>query len=149
MSDKARKIAIASDHAGFELKEYIKEYLVSEHYDIKDFGTFSAESMDYPDTAHPLADFVGSGGSEFGIGICGSGNGVAMVVNKHPGIRAALCWNEEITKLARRHNDANIICLPARFISREEAMKFVQLFLSTGFEGGRHLRRVQKISQIL
>jgi ribose 5-phosphate isomerase B len=149
MVDSFKQIAIGCDHAGFILKEHIKQHLGGSGYDFQDFGTFSEKSMDYPDTAHPLAKAVESGEYKFGILICGSGNGVAIVANKYTGIRAAICWNEEITLLARQHNDANIIVLPARFITEEEAVQFVQLFLNTGFEGGRHLRRVEKITNIL
>ncbi|MEI6885356.1 MAG: ribose 5-phosphate isomerase B [Bacteroidota bacterium] len=149
MLDSLKKIAIGSDHAGFILKEYLKEYLQKEQYSVTDFGTFSEESMDYPDPVHPLALAVNNIEFEWGVIICGSGNGVAMVANKYPKVRAAVCWSREIVKLARQHNDANIISLPARFISREQAIEFLQLFLTTDFEGGRHQRRVEKISQIL
>jgi ribose 5-phosphate isomerase B len=149
MIDSFKQIAIGSDHAGFVLKEYIKSHFDHSEYVFHDFGTFSEEAMDYPDTAHPLAKAVQSGEYKFGILICGSGNGVAIVANKYTGIRAAICWNEEITKLARRHNDANIVVLPSRFISNEEAVRFVGLFLDTAFENGRHQRRVDKIIEIL
>jgi ribose 5-phosphate isomerase B len=149
MVDSFKQIAIGCDHAGFVAKEYIKTNLGKSGYLFHDFGTFSEISMDYPDTAHPLAKAVQSGEYKFGILICGSGNGVAIVANKYTGIRATICWNEEITRLARLHNNANIIVLPARFISHEEAIKFVQIFLSTEFEGGRHQRRVDKITDIL
>lgn len=138
------KIAIGSDHAGFEYKQAIAEFLSA--YEVKDFGTYSPASVDYPDFAHPVALAVESGSSDFGILICGSGNGVAMTANKHQGIRAAICWNEELAALARSHNDANIVCIPARFISIEEAKKIVELFLSTKFEGGRHANRVNKMA---
>ncbi|MCX6304260.1 MAG: ribose 5-phosphate isomerase B [Bacteroidetes bacterium] len=149
MVDSFKQIAIGCDHAGFVTKEYIKLNLGKSGYAFHDFGTFSELSMDYPDTAHPLAKAVQSGEYKFGILICGSGNGVAIVANKYKGIRAAICWNEEITELARRHNDANIIVLPARFISNDEAVQFVELFLATQFEGGRHQGRVDKIDHIL
>lgn len=149
MLDSLKKIAIGSDHAGFILKEYLKEYLQKEQYSVTDFGTFSEQSMDYPDPIHPLALALNNNEFEKGVIICGSGNGVAMVANKYPKVRAAVCWSREIVKLARQHNDANIISLPARFISREQAIEFLQLFLTTDFEGGRHQRRVEKISQIL
>ncbi|MEI8005046.1 MAG: ribose 5-phosphate isomerase B [Bacteroidota bacterium] len=149
MPDSLKKIAIGSDHAGYQFKEFLKEYLTLQNYTITDFGTHSEDSMDYPDSIHPLGDAVNRNEIEKGVIICGSGNGVAMVANKYPGVRAAVCWNEEITKLARIHNDANVISLPARFISRDEALSFLQIFLSTDFEGGRHKRRVEKISQIL
>lgn len=139
------KIAIGSDHAGFQLKETIKEYLNNKGFDVKDFGTYSEERADYPDFAHPVASAVEYNEVERGIVICGSGNGVNMTANRHHGVRSALCWNEEIAKLARQHNDANIIALPARFISEEEAEKCVDVFLSTPFEGGRHTDRVKKI----
>jgi ribose 5-phosphate isomerase B len=143
---KKNKIAIASDHAGYILKEKLYKYLIDENYEVNDFGCFSEEIVDYPDFGHPLAKAVASGEFEFGISICGTGNGINMVVNKHPGIRSALCWNEEISRLAREHNDANICALPGRFISESEAFLIVKTFLNTGFEGGRHKRRVEKIS---
>jgi ribose 5-phosphate isomerase B len=149
MVDSFKQIAIGSDHAGFDLKENIKQKFAETGTALHDFGTFSETSMDYPDTAHPLAKAVQSGEYNVGILICGSGNGVAIVANKYKGIRAAICWNSEITSLARKHNDANIIVLPARFVSKEEAMQYVQLFLNTEFEGGRHQVRVEKITNIL
>ncbi len=139
------KIAIAADHAGFELKGQIIPYLQSKGIKVKDFGTFSKESSDYTDFAHPLAEAVESGEFTTGISICGSGNGINMTVNKHQGIRSAICWNEEISRLARLHNDANICALPARFISKEEAFRIIDVFLSTKFEGGRHIQRIEKI----
>lgn len=139
------EIIIGSDHAGFELKESIKSYF-SGTYNFQDVGTFSKESVDYPDFAHPLAAQVAEGTPKFGILICGSGNGVAMTANKHAHVRAALSWNEDIAKLARQHNDANVLVLPARFISPELAYKIVTAFFSTDFEGGRHQNRVQKIN---
>ena len=114
-------------------------------YEVKDFGTYSPESMDYPDVAHPLAESVEKGEVELGIALCGSGNGISMTLNKHQGVRAALCWNEELAALARQHNDANVLSLPARFISLDLAKRIVRTFLDSSFEGGRHLRRVQKI----
>ena len=135
-----------SDHAGFILKEKLLQYLTDEKYEVKDFGCFSEEVVDYPDFGHPLAEAVASGEFELGISICGTGNGMNMVVNKHPGIRSALCWNEEISRLARAHNDANICALPGRFLSESEALLIVKTFLTTDFEGGRHKRRVEKIS---
>jgi ribose 5-phosphate isomerase B len=149
MVDPFKQIAIGSDHAGFVIKECIKQEFSEEGYTFHDFGAFSETSMDYPDTAHPLAKAVQSGEYNVGILICGSGNGVAIVANKYKGIRAAICWNSEITGLARKHNDANIIVLPARFVSKEEAIRYVQLFLNTEFEGGRHQVRVEKIANIL
>jgi ribose 5-phosphate isomerase B len=139
-------IAIASDHAGYNLKEAIKKHFEKKGYDFKDFGTFSEESVDYPDFAHKLARSVQKGDYERGITICGSGNGISMAANKHNGVRAALCWNVEIAELARQHNDANICSLPARFVSEDDAFNIVNAFLNTDFEGGRHQRRVEKIS---
>jgi len=139
------KIAIACDHAGFEYKEKLVEYLRNEGNEVKDFGTYSPESMDYPDTVHPLSVAVENGEFETGIVLCGTGNGVSMTANKHQGIRCALCWNVEIAWLARLHNDANVCAIPARFITYEEAEEVVVRFLSTEFEGGRHQRRVEKI----
>jgi ribose 5-phosphate isomerase B len=143
---KNQKIAIVSDHAGYYLKEKLLAYLIKEKYDVKDFGCSSNESVDYPDYGHPLANAVSTGEYEFGISICGTGNGINMVVNKHPAIRAALCWNEEITRLARAHNDANILTLPGWFITESEAYLMAKTFLTTPFEGGRHARRIAKIS---
>ena len=139
------KIGMASDHAGFELKEYLKKYLETKAFEIVDFGTFSTESVDYPDMAHPLAASVELGEVDFGIAMCGSGNGISITLNKHQGIRAALSWNPEIASLAKRHNDANILTLPARFITSEEAVKIVDAYLSATFEGGRHQKRIDKI----
>jgi ribose 5-phosphate isomerase B len=140
------KIAIGSDHAGFEYKELIKKFLISQNIEFTDFGTYSSDSVDYPDFAHPVANSVENQDSNLGILVCGSGNGVAITANKHKGIRAALCWSVEITQLARQHNDANILCLPARFVSIDEAQNMVNAFLNTNFEGGRHQNRVSKIS---
>ena len=140
------KIAICSDHAGFELKQKIIGYLKAKNVDeIEDFGAFSTESCDYPDYAHPMAEAVENGAFDFGISICGSGNGINMTVNKHQGIRAALCWRPEIVALARQHNNANVISLPARFISEKEAIIMLDIFFSTDFEGGRHQKRIDKI----
>jgi ribose 5-phosphate isomerase B len=141
-----KKIAVVSDHAGYFLKEKILNFLTHDQYEVKDFGCSSDESVDYPDFGHPLANAISSGEFRSGISICGTGNGINMTVNKHPGIRSALCWNEEITRLARAHNDANICALPGRFISESEAYLIVKTFLNTDFEGGRHKRRVDKIS---
>jgi len=138
-------IAIGGDHAGFQYKKELISFLESLHYGVKDFGAYSEESADYPDFAHPLAEAVAKNEYTSGILVCGSGNGVAITANKHIGIRAALCWNEELVSLAREHNNANILCLPSRFISLEEAKNFVKIFLTTNFEGGRHQRRVGKI----
>jgi len=140
------KIAIGSDHAGFALKNEIIQYLDLTGFIAKDFGTYNESSVDYPDFAHPVADAVDSGLFDFGILICGSGNGVAIAANKHKHIRAALCWNEELAALARQHNNANILCLPARFISTELAKQITTRFLESFFEGGRHEGRVEKIS---
>jgi ribose 5-phosphate isomerase B len=142
---KNKKIAIAADHAGYFLKEKIKKYLISEKYEIKDFGSFTSENVDYPDYAHPLAIAVVNGDFDLGISICATGNGINMTVNKYQGIRGALCWNEEISKLARAHNDANICALPGRSISESEALLIVKTFVTTDFEGGRHKRRIDKI----
>ena len=139
------KIAIASDHAGFELKKLLVEYLTNKDFIIKDFGTYSDESSDYPDFAHPLALAVENGEYLFGITLCGSGNGINMTANKHQSIRSALCWNTEISELARLHNDANVCSIPARFVDFKLAKEIVDIFLSTSFEGGRHLRRIKKI----
>jgi ribose 5-phosphate isomerase B len=145
MFDKSETLALGCDHAGFELKEYLKIKLSESGYSIRDFGTFSDESMDYPDIAHPVASSVDSGQFQAGVLICGSGNGMCITANKYGGIRAALCWNTELTRLSRTHNDANILCLPARFIDPEDALKCSIVFLTTAFEGGRHLQRVEKI----
>jgi ribose 5-phosphate isomerase B len=138
------RIAIGADHAGFNYKQALAAILnVAE---VKDFGTYSGESVDYPDFAHPVALAVESGAYDLGILVCGSANGVAITANKHQGIRAAICWNTELASLARQHNNANIVCIPARFISIDEAKAIVKTFLDTGFEGGRHANRVNKMS---
>lgn len=139
-------IAIGGDHAGYEYKAQLKAQLSDKGYELKDFGTHSADSVDYPDFAHPVAEAVEGNDFEFGVLICGSANGVAMAANKHQGIRAAICWTEEIASLARQHNDANIVCIPARFVSAEEMLTIVDRFLTTDFEGGRHANRVGKIA---
>jgi ribose 5-phosphate isomerase B len=141
-----RIIALAADHAGFQLKEILIKMLKTQEYKILDFGTNTSESVDYPDFAHPMAEAVETKKADVGISICGSGNGINMTVNKHQGIRSALCWNAEIAELARLHNDANVCALPARFISSEKAVEIVNIFLKTGFEGGRHQKRIDKIS---
>jgi ribose 5-phosphate isomerase B len=140
------KIAIGGDHAGFEYKNKIVKKLESQGYVLKDFGPFSEASVDYPDYVHPLSNAIEKGEFDLGIVICGSGNGVAITANKHQGIRAALCWNEELAALARQHNNANVLALPARFISYELAEKLAEIFLTTDFEGGRHQNRVNKIA---
>ncbi|SMC32011.1 ribose 5-phosphate isomerase B [Moheibacter sediminis] len=140
------KIAIGSDHAGFVYKSKIAEYLTSKGFQVQDFGTLSTESVDFPDFAHPTASAVENGEAEFGILICGSGQGVNMTANKHQGVRSALCWNTDIARLTRQHNNANIIALPARFVALEYAIEMVDTFLSTDFEGGRHENRVAKIA---
>lgn len=139
------KIVIGADHAGFEYKEVIKQYLANNKVEVIDVGTHSLESCDYPDYAHAAAREIENGNVEFGILICGSANGVAITANKHQKIRAALCWQNEIASLARQHNNANIICLPARFVTIDEAEEMVHTFLTTDFEGGRHQKRVEKI----
>jgi len=140
-----RRIGFACDHAGFQLKNFLIDYLTKKGYETLNFGTNSEESCDYADFAHPLAEAVESGKCNIGVSICGSGNGINMTVNKHKGIRSALCWNVEISELARLHNDANICALPARFISQETAVEILEKFLNTEFEGGRHINRINKI----
>lgn len=139
-------IAIGCDHAGFEHKELLKQWLERNGYVIKDFGTYSPESTDYPDFAHAVAFAVEQKKFDLGLLLCGSANGVAITANKHQGIRAALCWKEEVAALARQHNNANVVCIPARFVSYEQAEKILDTFLHSSFEGGRHERRVAKIS---
>lgn len=140
------RISIGSDHAGFQLKVKVIELLKTLDYVIEDFGCFSEDSMDYPDVAHPVCDSIENKESELGILICGSGNGISMAANKHQGIRAALSWTPEIAEMAKLHNDANVLSMPARFITEETAFEIVKIFLNTKFEGGRHSRRVDKIS---
>ena len=140
------KIAIGGDHAGYQYKERLIRHLEEQGHEIRDFGPNSEDSVDYPDHVHPLAASVSSEDFELGILICGSGNGVAMTANKHENVRAALCWNTEIAALARQHNNANIICLPARFVAYEYAESLADTFVKTPFEGGRHERRVNKIN---
>lgn len=139
------KIALGNDHAGTLYKFEIKKYLESKGYQVFNFGTDTNESMDYPDTVHLVADAVENKEADFGIVLCGSGNGANMTANHHQKIRAALCWNEEIVSLARQHNDANILSIPARFVTLDQALKFVDIFLTTHFEGGRHQTRIEKI----
>ena len=141
-------IPVASDHAGYELKQIVIGHLQSAGYEVRDFGTHSADSVDYPDYAHPLGSAVNKGEYRRGIVICGSGNGVQMTVNKYPNVRCALCWTPELAQLGRAHNDANVLSMPARFISTELALQIVDTFLSTEFEGGRHARRVEKINKL-
>ncbi|WP_172389201.1 ribose 5-phosphate isomerase B [Sphingobacterium shayense] len=142
----AKKIAIGSDHAGFEYKTAVVDFLKSEGYIVEDFGPINADSVDYPDFAHPVSSSVEEKKNELGVLICGSANGVAITANKHQGIRAAIAWQNEISALARQHNDANVLCIPARFIDLELAKKIIKTFLTTEFEGGRHATRVNKIS---
>lgn len=140
------KIAIGADHAGYQLKSKIKQLLENKGIELVDYGTHSEESVDYPDFGHPVAKDVESGKVDLGIAICGSGNGINMAINKHQGVRAAICWNEELAALARQHNDANVLTLPARFIEEDLALKITEAFLDHDFEGGRHARRVNKIA---
>jgi len=140
------KIAIGNDHAGTDYKNTIVDYLNKEGHEVKNYGTDSEESVDYPDFVHPVADDVENGKVDFGIIICGSGNGANMTANKHQKVRSALCWTKEITALAREHNDANVLSIPARFTSEPQALEMVKTFLNTKFEGGRHQRRVEKIA---
>lgn len=140
------KIALGGDHAGYECKEAIKKFLISNNYEVVDFGTFSIASVDYPDYVHPLAKSLENKENDLGILFCGSGNGVAITANKYPNIRAALCWNNEVTALARSHNNANILCIPTRFININKIITMIQTFLSTPFDEGRHSERVKKIT---
>ena len=146
ITDSGKKVAMCSDHAGYELKSIIEGYLESQGIEYEDFGTTSAESCDYPDFAHPAAVAVEEGRCYPGIAMCGTGNGIAMTLNKHQGVRAALCWNKDLARLAREHNDANVLVLPARFVEPAEALAIVDVFLSTPFEGGRHVRRIEKFA---
>lgn len=138
-------IGLCCDHAGYALKEYIKTILDIRGLSYKDFGTYSSDSCDYPDYAHPMAEAIERGDVYPGIAICGTGNGIGMTLNKHQGVRAALCWQVEIARLAREHNDANVVVVPGRFIGKEEAQAIIEIFLDTPFEGGRHQRRIDKI----
>lgn len=140
-----KKIAIGGDHAGFEYKAELIKTLIADGYEVKDFGPYSTASCDYADFAHPLASAVENKEYTFGILLCGSANGVAITANKHQGIRAGLAWNNEVSSLIRQHNDANVLCIPARFTTIEEATEITKTFLSTEFEGGRHQLRVDKI----
>ncbi len=143
--DKSMPIAIGSDHAGFDYKEALIALLTANGWQVADKGPASADSVDYPDYAHPVASMVETGAATAGILICGSGNGVCMTANKHHGIRAALCWNEELASLARQHNNANVLCIPARFVGLDVAKAMTNIFVATEFEGGRHAKRVEKI----
>lgn len=142
---EGKKVALCSDHAGFELKNIVEGYLQANGIEFEDFGTYSADSCDYADFAHPCAEAVEQGADYPGIAICGSGNGIGMTLNKHQGIRAALCWEPELARLARAHNNANVLVLPARFIAPEVALQCVDVFFNTDFEGGRHVRRIEKM----
>ncbi len=143
---KGSIIGLCSDHAGFDTKQAIISFLEKNGVKYKDFGTYSTESCDYADFAHPCAEAVESGACEYGIAICGTGNGINMTLNKHQGIRAALCWQPELASLARQHNKANILVMPGRFITNEQAIEIVETFFNTDFEGGRHVRRIEKIA---
>lgn len=145
MFDKSKTLALGCDQGGFALKEYLKIKLAESGYSVRDYGTYSAESMDYPDVAHPVASAVNEGQFSMALLICTSGNGICMTANKYAGVRAALCWNTELARLARAHNDANILCMPGKFITENEALNAVKVFLTTEFEGGRHQRRIDKI----
>jgi len=140
------KIAIGNDHAGTDYKNTVVQYLESEGHEVTNFGTNTNESVDYPDFVHPVAEAVSNNSVDYGVLICGSGNGVSMTANKHQKVRAALCWTKEIAELARQHNDANILSIPARFTSEPQAVGMVETFLNTAFEGGRHQNRVNKIA---
>lgn len=144
--DASKPIAIGCDHAGFEYKEAIKKWLTEKGYTVKDFGAPSLDSVDYPDFAHPTASSVENGEAAFGILFCGSANGVAITANKHQGIRAGLCWQNDVASLIRLHNDANVICIPARFVALPLAQQMIEIFMTTAFEGGRHATRVNKIA---
>ena len=140
-----KKIGIACDHAAYELKEFLVGYLSSKGFEVKDFGTHSEESCDYPDFAHALGEAIDNGDLERGVALCGSGEGISMTLNKHQSVRAALCWIPEIAKLSRQHNNSNVLCMPARFISNDEALEMLNIWLETEFEGGRHQRRLDKM----
>ena len=142
-------IAVGSDHAGFDYKEKIKEMLIAEGYSVNDFGTFSKDSVDYPDFVHPLAESVEKKETDFGILVCGSGQGVCITANKHQDIRAALCWTKDLAKMTRKHNNANVLCLAERYMDLTEVLEIVKTFLATEFEGGRHEKRVSKIKLTL
>jgi ribose 5-phosphate isomerase B len=141
------RISIGNDHAGVDYKKYIQEYLFVKNVEVKNYGTDSLDSVDYPDFAHPVSQDVNEESSDLGILICGSGNGVCMTANKYQNVRAALCWDKELAMLSKTHNNANIVCIPARFVDKEQALEIVKIFISENFEGGRHERRVNKISK--
>lgn len=147
--DLSKPIAVGADHAGFEYKMAIVDLLENKGLKVRDFGTFTTDSVDYPDFAHPVSASVENGESGLGVLICGSANGVAITANKHQGVRAAICWQADLAKLARQHNNANVICLPARFISMPQAAEMVNIFLSTAYEAGRHEKRVEKIACVV
>ena len=140
-----KKIGIACDHAAYELKEFLVGYLSTKGFEVTDFGTHSEESCDYPDFAHALGEAIDNGTLERGVALCGSGEGISMTLNKHQSVRAALCWIPEIAKLSRQHNNSNVLCMPARFISNDEALEMLNIWLDTEFEGGRHQRRLDKM----
>lgn len=144
--DTTKPIAIGCDHAGFEYKEALKQWLTEQGFKVKDFGANSLDSVDYPDFAHPTAASVETGEAAFGILLCGSANGVAITANKHQHIRAGLCWENEVASLVRKHNDANVLCIPARFVALPLAKEMIETFITTAFEGGRHANRVGKIA---
>ena len=144
--DPKKQVAIGADHAGFHYKQFVADLLRSRGLEVKDLGAHSPDSVDYPDFAHPVADAVEAGEAQWGVLICGSANGVAITANKHQGIRAAICWTEEVAQLARQHNNANVICIPARFVSQTVAEAMLTTFIETAFEGGRHANRVNKIA---
>lgn len=144
--DVSKPIAIGSDHAGFEYKMAIIKHLNGMGYQVADMGTYSADSVDYPDYAHPTATMVEKGEAAFGILLCGAANGVAITANKHQGIRAAICWQKDVAEITRLHNDSNVLCIPARFISLHYALEIIKTFMNTAFEGGRHATRVGKIA---
>ena len=141
------RISIGNDHAGVDYKKYIQEHLFVKNVEVKNYGTDSLDSVDYPDFAHPVSQDVNDESSDLGILICGSGNGVCMTANKYQNVRAALCWDKELAMLSKTHNNANIVCIPARFVDKEDALDIVKTFISENFEGGRHERRVNKISK--
>lgn len=143
--DSKKIVGLASDHAGYALKQYVKQYLVSKGYEYEDYGCFCEESCDYPDFAHKLGNAIDKGEKEVGIAICGTGEGMAMALNKHQKVRAALCWMPEIAHMTRQHNDANVLVMPGRYLSENEAKEIMDEFFGTAFEGGRHVRRIEKI----